>query len=109
LKVGDSRELVLQKNIRKADKEAGKAEPQAKMAAQLAKEPRKRKAAAVQKEEGMDIEVEEDIEVEIALTNQSGKPPKRLCKGRAIPKKDQDRKLRSELVLDPKDKKFRLV
>jgi hypothetical protein len=50
--------------------------------------------------------VEEDVEVEITLTNQSGKPPKKPCKGRAIPKKDQDRKLRSELALDPEDKEF---
>jgi hypothetical protein len=33
LKVGHSRELVLQKNIRRANKEAGKAERQAKKAA----------------------------------------------------------------------------
>jgi len=116
LKVGDGRELVLQKNIRKADEEARKAEWQAKKAArpakkaaQPAKRPRKRKAAAVQIEEGIEVEVEENVELEITLTNQSGKLPKKACKRRAIPKKDQDRKVISELVLDPKDEEFQSV
>ena len=54
-------------------------------------------------------EVEEEVEVEVTLANQSGKLPKKLHKRRAIPKKDQDREVRSELIIDPKDEEFRSV